>query len=238
LDAAGRPHIGYYCCGTDLRYAFYDGTGWQIRVVDAIWDVGEWNSLVLDMAGQPHISYHDSGYPTSTLKYAHLDGWRWYTETVDSSQVWQHVGWWNSLALDAQGWPHISYCVGARSSDRGASWTMAGAVNQPSDDSDLRYAYLCALLDAANIQGPARLRPGETGVFTATYTPITATLPTLEWSNGVVDPTAAYSWTVPGRYTITITATNGCSVVSATLPVEVRPCRRFIPMMPKPNFIP
>ena len=80
----------------------------------------------------------------------------------------------------------------------------------------------CDPVEAVAIAGPTLLLPGETGLYTATYTPPTATLPvTFTWSNGSTDPTAAYSWTVPGTYTVTVTATNPCGEVYAELAVVV-----------------
>jgi len=36
LDAAGRPHIGYYDRADDaLKYAYHDGTDWRLQTVDA-----------------------------------------------------------------------------------------------------------------------------------------------------------------------------------------------------------
>jgi hypothetical protein len=86
----------------------------------------------------------------------------------------------------------------------------------------------CEPVQTAAITGPVALVTGETGVYTATYAPPTATLPlTLTWDNGAVGPTAAYSWTVPGLYSLTVTATNACGEVSTTLAVSVTPapCR-------------
>ena len=51
-----------------------------------------------------HISYHD--YDNESLKYAHWDGTVWQVETVDSTG---DVGEDTSIALDSQGYPHISY---------------------------------------------------------------------------------------------------------------------------------
>jgi hypothetical protein len=100
LDGAGRPHIGYY--NGNLKYAWYDGVGWQSEVVDD----GRWTgwdaSLALDGAGRPHISYHsdDDG-----LKYAWYDGTGWRVEVVDSYATGS-----SSLALDTStGRPHLSY---------------------------------------------------------------------------------------------------------------------------------
>ncbi len=111
LDAAGYPHIAY---GEDsLYYAHYDGVSWQVETVDSAPRVGWHTSLVLDAAGNPHISYCRwtylglGGGLCTQLKYAHYDGVTWTTETVDTEN---YVGDKSSLALDAAGNPHISYC--------------------------------------------------------------------------------------------------------------------------------
>jgi PKD repeat protein len=80
----------------------------------------------------------------------------------------------------------------------------------------------CAPVEEVAIAGPALLHVGETGLYTATYTPPGATPPvTFTWSNGSTEPTAAYSWTMPGAYTITVTATNPCGEVQGEMGVLV-----------------
>ena len=69
-------------------------------------------------------------------------------------------------------------------------------------------------VEEVQVSGPVHLSVGEVGLYTATYTPITATAPvTLTWDNGATGPTAVYSWTDPGIYTVTVTATNPCGEV-------------------------
>ena len=67
---------------------------------------------------------------------------------------------------------------------------------------------VCRPVAGVAIAGPAALLTGEPGVYTATYTPPDASPPlTITWSGGAAGPTAAYSWTAPGVYTVTVTAT-------------------------------
>jgi hypothetical protein len=69
LDSSGNPHISYYDASNgDLKYAYWDGSQWQIEVVESDGQVGEWTSLALDSAGNPHISYYDRS--KGHLKYA------------------------------------------------------------------------------------------------------------------------------------------------------------------------
>jgi hypothetical protein len=77
LDEHDRPHISYSNhvanpSRTDLRYAHWTGSEWDIQVVDGAGDVGWHNSLALDASGRPHISYLDQD--NWNLKYAHLSG--------------------------------------------------------------------------------------------------------------------------------------------------------------------
>ncbi len=65
---------------------------------------------------------------------------------------------------------------------------------------------------------------GQEEIYTAAYSPLTATLPiALAWDNGTVGPTAVYSWTMPGTYTIAVTAANACGFADTNMTVTVLP---------------
>ena len=78
------------------------GATWNTEMVEGGWVMH--NSLILDTAGCPHISY--AHWDQGVLKYAHFDGNVWQVETVDSAE---DLGNFTSLALDTAGRPHISY---------------------------------------------------------------------------------------------------------------------------------
>ncbi len=199
LDSSGRPHIGYYDVSLGvLRYAYYDGAQWVIETKDGNGDTGRYTSLALDSAGQPNLSYYLS-WPSHDLKYAHSGACSWLTRIVDGPG---DVGLYTSLALDA--------------------WDNARISYYDAGNGDLRYAFVCVPLDYLWITGPTDLGVGETGIYTASYLPITATESiSLLWNNGTTGPTAAYSWTMPGIYTVSVVATTPCSQVEATWTVEV-----------------
>ena len=111
LDSSGFPHISYN--GDDeyfvfysykLKYAHYNGSGWEIEVVDSNEGVGMHSSLKLDSSNNPCISYYD--YTNADLKYAHYNGEGWEIEVVDSDG---DVGEFTSLEIDLSGNPCISY---------------------------------------------------------------------------------------------------------------------------------
>jgi len=105
IDSYDFPHVSYYDPGnTALKYAHWDGSEWQIEIVDNNGDVGKYTSLDLDANNFPHISYYDES--NRNLKYAYWDGSQWQIEIVDSYRI---VGLHTSLTLDANGNPHISY---------------------------------------------------------------------------------------------------------------------------------
>ena len=105
LNSKDRPCISYAGGDYSLKYASHNGTTWQIQTVEA--SVAHYslpNSLALDKADRPHISYQDNGL--SILKYAVWDGTGWQIEIIDASNS---PGLYNSLALDNWNRPHISY---------------------------------------------------------------------------------------------------------------------------------
>ena len=79
LDTFGRPHISYYD-GTlkDLKYVYFDGTTWHRTSVDTEGSVGGYNSLALDSANRPCISYTSP----DGVKFAHFDGVQWTLEVI------------------------------------------------------------------------------------------------------------------------------------------------------------
>jgi hypothetical protein len=82
----------------------------------------------------------------------------------------------------------------------------------------------CVEVSSATIAGPDALAPGETGTYSVTLEPPDATEPIdVVWSNGEAGYTAAYSWTVPGGYTIVVTGTNcaATGIVTDALHVAV-----------------
>ena len=117
VDSNGYPHISYeyhfYVSGyiwSNLRYAYWNGSAWNIQTVDPGQWLGFWSSIALDRNGHPHISYKDSQFPGG-LKYAKWNGTAWSIEDVELSREYA-VGGFPSLALDRNDNPHISYVDG------------------------------------------------------------------------------------------------------------------------------
>lgn len=106
LDA-GNPHLAYYTSNV-LKYAYWTGASWNIQIVDNESAVGQYNSLALDTAGRPHVSYYDE--TNKTLEYAHWMSNTWNIETIDNTG---DTGQYSSIALDADGRPHASYLGGS-----------------------------------------------------------------------------------------------------------------------------
>lgn len=108
LDKAGRPHITYYEDPAGrVNYAYWNGTSWQIEVVEENvggFEGGPDTSIAVDAAGRPHVSYSD--YSDRTLRYAYREEGSWRIEEIVDDDG---VGGEPSLALDTQGRPHIAY---------------------------------------------------------------------------------------------------------------------------------
>jgi fibronectin-binding autotransporter adhesin len=142
-----------------------------------------------------------------------------------------------SVAPDPGGWTEswgpndtvVSLTHGGFAYDTAYTATVSAAEDRAGNPMAAPYAWSfttvaepCDPVETVTVEGPASLRVGETGVYSATYAPITATLPvTLTWGDGTVGATATYSWTLPGTYTLTVTATNPCGEAVASFPVEV-----------------
>ena len=218
LDSASLPHITYCRSPVDCKelvYARSNGTTWITETID---DGGYGTSLALDASNFPHISH--GGYE---LKYAYYNGTKWITETVDS-QLTYHT----SLALDHAGQPHIVY--NARDSLKyayydGATWQIETILSSTSEIWGNSIA-----LDQACLPHISYL-DGDFLCY-ARWLPV-PTLPiTYTWSFGdgftsTVSATLTnaipHTYTLPGTYTVTLTATNGCGETVAQHDIVVVP---------------
>jgi hypothetical protein len=128
LDSNNHPHIvyGYYSYLHDMdvitpRYAHWNGTAWQISEVDINTHIAGPDrdvsplSIAVDSSNIPHISYgaklfwdgsNWSGSSLHDLWYATLNGTTWELTEVDTSD---EAGRFNSIAVDSNDYPHISY---------------------------------------------------------------------------------------------------------------------------------
>ncbi len=153
------PRISFYNDSAnngegELQYIYTDGKTWSIENVTAKPSGGRMNSLAIDSSGNPSISYYDiySGPVQGSLRYAtRTPEGIWENTIVDGNILDLHnVGMWNSIALDSQGNPHISYNAnnGGGGILKYASWN--GTAWTIETVSDLKSASSKLLLDKAN----------------------------------------------------------------------------------------
>jgi len=90
-----------------LKYYLWNGTGWNMEIVDEEAYVEYDVSLSIDVSGSPHLAYRDDSFPAyHSLKYAKKSDTQWTIETVDGTG---NTGYRPSIATDPAGFPHICY---------------------------------------------------------------------------------------------------------------------------------
>ena len=133
LDHNNFPHISYHdYSNADLKYAFWDGSIWNVYIVDSEGDLGRYSSIALDSNNFPHISYYD--FENGCLKYAFWDGSKWSFDIVHSNRKGK-IGYYTSIDLDSNDQPHISYCDYDKRTLNYAHWTGSSWDKQVVDSS-------------------------------------------------------------------------------------------------------
>jgi len=117
LDSKGYPHIAYVHSvysnpyREELKYAYFDGTKWDIEVVDSeMKSEGDNCSIALDSKDHPHIVYRSYNGYDHYLSYIYFDGNNWIKDNlgyVDSMP-------YNSIVIDKEDRPHISFYKGCQ----------------------------------------------------------------------------------------------------------------------------
>jgi fibronectin type 3 domain-containing protein len=121
-DSNNLPHIGYWKKDTsDLRYVTWNGTAFEITVIDSYGSVGQYTSIAVDSLDRPHLSYYNT--TGAELKYAIWTGIEWIVQVVDTSGS---VGSFGSIALDNNDRAHISYYDAGGADLKYAKWTGMG----------------------------------------------------------------------------------------------------------------
>lgn len=109
IDEAGNPAI----CFTPgvLKYASFEKRSWNVQQIDPQAGLIDYScSLAIAPDGTRHVLWYQYGGPGGGyylhLKHAVLTDGAWVARTVDLER---QTGKWNSMALDAQGNPHVTY---------------------------------------------------------------------------------------------------------------------------------
>lgn len=125
LDPTGYARItSYDNIAGSLVFVAWNGIGWEIQPVTTVGDQGEYNSLVVDPDGTPHVAF-TADDPSNSVKYACRDQYGdWQVSLVDTPPG-NPAG--ISLAIDDGGFPHISYSTPSEiryAHLEGSSWTV------------------------------------------------------------------------------------------------------------------
>ncbi|MFA5858612.1 MAG: fibronectin type III domain-containing protein [Elusimicrobiota bacterium] len=131
LDSYGNPCISYRdqssgVDNSDLRYARWNGTTWDLETVESVGNVGWWNTMVVDSENKPHIVYLDS--TMTTFKHATKSS-SWNIQSVNDS------GWYPSIVLDGNSNIHMVY-MGSQYDLKYAKWDGVAWSTQTIDSLD------------------------------------------------------------------------------------------------------
>jgi hypothetical protein len=141
LDGSDWPRMSYervpspppyHNSGYELRQAAWNGSTWDIDVIETSHELIETTSTAVDSTGNSHISYSRLVGGNWTLKYATSNGSAWSIEVVDADGS---VGIFSDLALDTQDRPHIGY-YDLANRDLKYAWWDGSAWNVSAVDSE------------------------------------------------------------------------------------------------------
>jgi hypothetical protein len=119
LDGNNNPHICY--TPGIIKYAHWDGRKWQIQqIAKDTGLIGYTCSIAIAKDGTPHLAWYQLNGPVVLhIRYAVLKDDAWQVRTLDFDR---ETGKWNSMVLDANDNPLLSYSVWVDGELRLAHW--------------------------------------------------------------------------------------------------------------------
>ena len=104
IDEQNRSHVAYCVVGGDTKYAWWNGTSWNITLLrDRVVSTTASIAMDLDQNNSPHIALLSMGGSELGLWFYRLNGTKWDKEVVDSSHSRQIFG----MALNDTDSPHL-----------------------------------------------------------------------------------------------------------------------------------
>jgi hypothetical protein len=123
VDQQGNPHICHSKTG-ELFYSHWDGKQWNTQqIAPGSGNISFTCSVAVGPGGTPQLAWYQYGSSTQPfylhIKYAALRDGAWLARTIDFDG---ETGKWNSLLVDNQGVPHVTYSSFQRGELKYASW--------------------------------------------------------------------------------------------------------------------
>jgi hypothetical protein len=153
LDSQGNPSICYTQQG--MHYAHWDGSAWhKEQIAQGAGTIAYYCSVGVSPDGVPHVTWYQERTPQDTnylhMRYAYLDNGDWLVKTIDWGA---QTGKWNTMALDKEGKPHLSFDAFVSGELKyalwdGRSWVVHAVDSRTASQQPGRGMGNCLILDA------------------------------------------------------------------------------------------
>ena len=151
-DSANKVHISHIDASRgNIKYITNLSGSWVSENPDNINTVGQYQtSIAVDLSGFIHISYYDSANG-GELRYSNNRDGYWSPLVVDDGGVANaNVGQYNSIAVDSNGYVHISYYDATNRDLKYATNVSGSFVTYTIDSAGDVGAYSAIALDSNN----------------------------------------------------------------------------------------
>jgi hypothetical protein len=153
LDSRGNPSICYTQQG--MHYAHWDGAEWhKEQIAQGAGTIAYYCSVAVSPDDVPHVTWYQERTPQDTnylhMRYAYLDNGEWLVKTIDWDS---QTGKWNTMVLDKEGKPHLSFDSFVNGQLKyafwdGKAWVVRAVDSRTASQQPGRGMGNCLILDA------------------------------------------------------------------------------------------